>query len=66
MRVLESSNRARVSSELARRCKGLDYSAMGERKITAVLVPILAGGAEPEIVFTVRSRDLRQHRGQVR
>ena len=66
MRVLENSNRNRVSNELARRCQGLDYGGMGERKMTAVLVPILVGEAEPEVVFTVRSRDLRQHRGQVR
>ena len=66
MRVLEISNRTRVSNELARRCQGLDYSGLGEKKTTAVLVPILAGEAEPEVVFTVRSRDLRQHRGQVR
>ena len=65
-RVLESSNKARVVKELARRCEGSDYSAMSERKNTAVLVPLVMGQQDPEVLFTVRSRGLRQHRGQVR
>ena len=65
-RVLSASNRSRVMAELGKRSQGLDYSGMGKLKQNAVLVPLLAGPREPELLFTVRSRELRQHRGQVR
>ena len=64
--ILGGINRSRVMAELTRRTRGSVVS--DSLKKGAVLVPFLISADErsPEVLFTVRSRMLRQHRGQVR
>ena len=64
-KLVSASNRSRVIRELRRRTR--DDVPTISRDSSAVLVPILPGnGTGPAMLFTVRSRNLKNHRGQVR
>lgn len=63
-RLLTGSNRARVLSELKRR--SVKRNTSSSMKEGAVLVPFILKDDGPDVLFTVRSKNLRQHRGQVR
>ncbi|XP_019863164.1 PREDICTED: nucleoside diphosphate-linked moiety X motif 8-like [Amphimedon queenslandica] len=62
-RLLTGSNKSRVLSELKRR--SVRRKPSSTMKEGAVLVPFILKEDNPELLFTVRSRSLRSHRGQV-
>ena len=64
--VLSSANRCRVMAELAKESAPLvKLRKATHQRASAVLVPIVDGDREPELLFSVRTRLLREHRGQV-
>lgn len=62
-KVLSFGNRSRVIADLTR-AKETDKISFENLRLASVLVPLI-NGTEPKLLFTVRSRSLRQHRGQV-
>lgn len=64
--VLDVDNVARVIAKLTERDHKNDEWPEPGMKSAAVLVPLVTVDKVPSVLFTLRSRELSQHRNQVR